>query len=348
MRWRLVRPRPKKPKKKVRIIPAKDYAKIVVREFIEVFLHQIVYLKRIYPESIYCRRRKYNMSVMMAEHPLVRRYIKKVTGLLFRRLNAAKTGKTELSEKGCKTDKTTKPGKSRKSDKKSKSDKTNKSDKASKPDKTRKSNKTSKSDKNRKSDKTSKSDKNIKSDKASKPDKNRKSDKTSKPDKARQSDKTSKSNKKSKSDMTSKSDKTSKPDKAGKSAKSRKTTKSRQLDIDCVEVKFSRRGKTYQTFRLKLPDCQVRLGSGQRKMLNLVFSSLLLRLADIVKVERWSYDYEAELEADGREWAVRGCMYRQSDQAVSPVIAFNKPLKLHVFMRHYERRRPWFYYYQTV
>ena len=329
MRWRLVRPRPKKPKKKVRIIPAKDYAKIVVREFIEVFLHQIVYLKRIYPESIYCRRRKYNMSVMMAEHPLVRRYIKKVTGLLFRRLNAAKTRKTELSEKGCKTDKTTKPGKSRKSDKKSKSDKTNKSDKTSKP------NKTSKSDKSRKSDNTSKSNK------------NRKSKMTSKSDKKSKSDKTSKSNKKSKSDMISKSDKTTKRDKARKSAKSRKTTKSRQLDIDCVEVKFSRRGKTYQTFRLKLPDCQVRLGSGQRKMLNLVFSSLLLRLADIVKVERWSYDYEAELEADGREWAVRGCMYRQSDQTVRPVIAFNKPLKLHVFMRHHERRRSWFYYYQT-
>ena len=329
MRWRLVRPRPKKPKKKVRIIPAKDYAKIVVREFIEVFLHQIVYLKRIYPESIYCRRRKYNMSVMMAEHPLVRRYIKKVTGLLFRRLNAAKTRKTELSEKGCKTDKTTKPGKSRKSDKKSKSDKTNKSDKTSKP------NKTSKSDKSRKSDNTSESNK------------NRKSKMTSKSDKKSKSDKTSKSNKKSKSDMISKSDKTTKRDKARKSAKSRKTTKSRQLDIDCVEVKFSRRGKTYQTFRLKLPDCQVRLGSGQRKMLNLVFSSLLLRLADIVKVERWSYDYEAELEADGREWAVRGCMYRQSDQAVRPVIAFNKPLKLHVFMRHHERRRSWFYYYQT-
>ena len=329
MRWRLVRPRPKKPKKKVRIIPAKDYAKIVVREFIEVFLHQIVYLKRIYPESIYCRRRKYNMSVMMAEHPLVRRYIKKVTGLLFRRLNAAKTRKTELSEKGCKTDKTTKPGKSRKSDKKSKSDKTNKSDKTSKP------NKTSKSDKSRKSDNTSESNK------------NRKSKMTSKSDKKSKSDKTSKSNKKSKSDMISKSDKTTKRDKARKSAKSRKTTKSRQLDIDCVEVKFSRRGKTYQTFRLKLPDCQVRLGSGQRKMLNLVFSSLLLRLADIVKVERWSYDYEAELEADGREWAVRGCMYRQSDQTVRPVIAFNKPLELHVFMRHYERRRPWFYYYQT-
>jgi len=46
-------------------------------EFLEVFIHQIVYLRQIYPASIFTKKKKYKTPVMMSEHPMVNEYIEK-------------------------------------------------------------------------------------------------------------------------------------------------------------------------------------------------------------------------------------------------------------------------------
>ena len=56
-----------------------DFLKTILVEFIEVLIHQIIKLKRIYPDGIYGKRRKYNLAVFMSEHPSVNEFIKEIT-----------------------------------------------------------------------------------------------------------------------------------------------------------------------------------------------------------------------------------------------------------------------------
>ena len=56
-----------------------DFLKTLFVEFIEVLIHQIIKLKRLYPDGIYGKRRKYNLTVFMSEHPLVNEFIKEIT-----------------------------------------------------------------------------------------------------------------------------------------------------------------------------------------------------------------------------------------------------------------------------
>ena len=53
--------------------------KTILVEFIEVLIHQIIKLERIYPDGIYGKRRKYNLAVFMSEHPAVNEFIKEIT-----------------------------------------------------------------------------------------------------------------------------------------------------------------------------------------------------------------------------------------------------------------------------
>ena len=56
-----------------------DFLKIILVEFIEVLIHQIIKLERIYPDGIYGKRRKYNLAFFMSEHPAVNKFIKEIT-----------------------------------------------------------------------------------------------------------------------------------------------------------------------------------------------------------------------------------------------------------------------------
>ena len=53
--------------------------KTILVEFIEVLIHQIIKLERIYPDGIYGKRRKYNLAVFMSEHLAVNEFIKEIT-----------------------------------------------------------------------------------------------------------------------------------------------------------------------------------------------------------------------------------------------------------------------------
>ena len=53
----------------------KLFLKNILGEFIEVLIHQIIYLKRIYPDCIYDKRRKFNVPVFMSSQPWVNDYI---------------------------------------------------------------------------------------------------------------------------------------------------------------------------------------------------------------------------------------------------------------------------------
>ena len=53
--------------------------KTILVEFIEVLIHQIIKLERIYPDGIYVKRRKYNLALFMSEHPSVNEFIKEIT-----------------------------------------------------------------------------------------------------------------------------------------------------------------------------------------------------------------------------------------------------------------------------
>ena len=53
--------------------------KTILVEFIEVLIHQIIKLERIYPDGIYVKRRKYNLALFMSEHPSVNDFIKEIT-----------------------------------------------------------------------------------------------------------------------------------------------------------------------------------------------------------------------------------------------------------------------------
>ena len=188
---------PRKKKENVRTkFKRKDYVRMVVREFIEVFLHQIVFLKRIYPETIYCKRRKYRTTLMQSQHPLVNNYIRRMTRRVNRRIQNPKSDKNTL------------------------------------------------------------------------------------------------------------------------------------------EVNFSKDGEVYQRFRLEIPTVDKCLRSLKRKMLRLSLSTLLRRLAELVRVEYWTYDYEKEEEADGRGWSVRATRssHESNEDRSYRVVAFRKPVELYLYM----------------
>ena len=50
----------------------------VVCEFLEVAIHQLLYIRDLYPASVFGRRRMYGVSVKMCLHPEVAEYISKV------------------------------------------------------------------------------------------------------------------------------------------------------------------------------------------------------------------------------------------------------------------------------
>ena len=56
-----------------------DFFKIILVEFIEVLIHQIIKLNRIYPDGIFGKRRKYDLALFMSEHPQVNEFIKEIT-----------------------------------------------------------------------------------------------------------------------------------------------------------------------------------------------------------------------------------------------------------------------------
>jgi len=49
----------------------------VFLEFVEVLVHQVVYLHDIYPASVFAKKKKYRIPVMMSVHPWVNEYITK-------------------------------------------------------------------------------------------------------------------------------------------------------------------------------------------------------------------------------------------------------------------------------
>ena len=53
----------------------KAFLKNILGEFIEVLIHQIIYLKRVYPDCIYEKRRRFNLPVFMSKMPWVNDYI---------------------------------------------------------------------------------------------------------------------------------------------------------------------------------------------------------------------------------------------------------------------------------
>ena len=53
----------------------KSFLKDVLGVFITVLVHQIIYLKKIYPDCIYEKRRKFNVPVYMSKQPWVNDYI---------------------------------------------------------------------------------------------------------------------------------------------------------------------------------------------------------------------------------------------------------------------------------
>ena len=58
----------------------------VFTEFVEVLIHQIIYLRDIYPASIFVMRRKFNLPLHMSQHPWVNEYITKVVDSLRKHL----------------------------------------------------------------------------------------------------------------------------------------------------------------------------------------------------------------------------------------------------------------------
>jgi len=54
----------------------------IVMEFVEVLIHQVIYLRDVYPASIFVTRRKFNLPLHMSQHPLVNEYITKVVASL--------------------------------------------------------------------------------------------------------------------------------------------------------------------------------------------------------------------------------------------------------------------------
>ncbi|KAM3587012.1 hypothetical protein VKS41_002058 [Umbelopsis sp. WA50703] len=50
----------------------------VLSEFLEVAIHQIIYIRGLYPKELFETRQKYNAAVQMSRHPDINRYINHV------------------------------------------------------------------------------------------------------------------------------------------------------------------------------------------------------------------------------------------------------------------------------
>lgn len=60
----------------------------VLCEFVEILIHNVLYVKKIYPEAIYETRRKYGIAVHKSIHPEVNEYIKEcLTAIRFHAKN---------------------------------------------------------------------------------------------------------------------------------------------------------------------------------------------------------------------------------------------------------------------
>ena len=57
----------------------KEFLRTIVAELVEVLIHQIIYLKRIYPDQIFVEKRRFNSPVMMSIQPWINDYIESVT-----------------------------------------------------------------------------------------------------------------------------------------------------------------------------------------------------------------------------------------------------------------------------
>ena len=55
-----------------------EFHRQVFTEFVEVLIHQVVFIHKIYPDIIFDRRKKFNIPVMMSTHPWVNKYIEDV------------------------------------------------------------------------------------------------------------------------------------------------------------------------------------------------------------------------------------------------------------------------------
>ena len=69
----------------------REIHKDVFIEFVEVLIHQVIYLMKIYPDSIYLARRKFNIPVKMSNHPWVNNYIEEILETLKTNLNKEET-----------------------------------------------------------------------------------------------------------------------------------------------------------------------------------------------------------------------------------------------------------------
>ena len=69
----------------------REVHKDVFIEFVEVLIHQVIYLMKIYPDSIYATRRKFNIPVKMSNHPWVNNYIEQILETLKKNINNEKT-----------------------------------------------------------------------------------------------------------------------------------------------------------------------------------------------------------------------------------------------------------------
>ena len=65
-----------------------QFYKQVFVEFVEVLIHQIIFFRKIYPDSIYVTRKRFNIPLKMSEHPWVNNYIQTVLETLSKHLSS--------------------------------------------------------------------------------------------------------------------------------------------------------------------------------------------------------------------------------------------------------------------
>jgi len=81
----------------------------VFLELVEVLIHQVIYLRDIYPKSIFSKKKKYKTPLMMCEHPWVNDYIQKTIASIEAFIKGQQPDLNSivlvLSEEGCVTEK---------------------------------------------------------------------------------------------------------------------------------------------------------------------------------------------------------------------------------------------------
>ncbi|CAI8019931.1 Mitotic spindle assembly checkpoint protein MAD2B [Geodia barretti] len=60
------------------ILAADEAYACILSEFIEVAIHLVLYVRKIYPPGLFQRRRKYNVPVHICAHPELNKYIRRV------------------------------------------------------------------------------------------------------------------------------------------------------------------------------------------------------------------------------------------------------------------------------